>query len=36
MVSDEPLLNGAFKIGGSHELRFALKKWYDWSYIKIS
>ena len=26
MVSDEPLLNGAFKIGRSHELRFALKK----------
>lgn len=25
MVSDEPLLRGAFKIGGSHLLRFALR-----------
>jgi hypothetical protein len=27
MVSDEQNLKGAFKIGGSHLLRFALKHW---------
>jgi hypothetical protein len=27
LVSDDSNLQGAFKIGGSHLLRFALKKW---------